>query len=409
MSTHLPTNEDELLNEPTDELPVLLEASVVEHTRFYAVDDTGELADKTTAVAALDAALADARRVLAARDAETAELRDTLAARDAELEAVHAEIAAVRTERDAASAALAAAPTPDQSLRTAQDELAALAMYIENRRAHWDELEARCARQERRIAELDQEVEQRRQRQRAAEELAASETAQAIQWRAELAAALRDRKPSAPGANRLQLEEPERSDSVLERLRHDLAEAYGRLAQGRNDVARLERALGDKDRGLAARDERIAHLELELASRFAPLPALAALSAAAAPAAHAGAPAPAPEARAPDRPAAAAAPELVVVNGEPQHRYTVAKPVMTIGRAPQCDIQVLTQFVSREHARLFVDGVKVVVEDLGSTNGVFVNAIRIERHRLAHGDLLTIGETQFRFFETPMQQAETLQ
>jgi pSer/pThr/pTyr-binding forkhead associated (FHA) protein len=56
--------------------------------------------------------------------------------------------------------------------------------------------------------------------------------------------------------------------------------------------------------------------------------------------------------------------------------------------------------VSREHARILVSGNTVVVEDLGSTNGIFVNAVRVDRQELRHGDLVTVGETQFRFLES---------
>jgi pSer/pThr/pTyr-binding forkhead associated (FHA) protein len=73
---------------------------------------------------------------------------------------------------------------------------------------------------------------------------------------------------------------------------------------------------------------------------------------------------------------------------------------VTIGRSSTCDIQVLTHFVSREHARVLVGRDEVTVEDLGSTNGVFVNSIRVDRQTLKHADLLTIGETQFRFVES---------
>jgi pSer/pThr/pTyr-binding forkhead associated (FHA) protein len=57
--------------------------------------------------------------------------------------------------------------------------------------------------------------------------------------------------------------------------------------------------------------------------------------------------------------------------------------------------------VSREHARLTVSPRGgVVIEDLSSTNGIFVNSVRIDRHELRHGDLVTIGESQFRFLES---------
>jgi pSer/pThr/pTyr-binding forkhead associated (FHA) protein len=77
------------------------------------------------------------------------------------------------------------------------------------------------------------------------------------------------------------------------------------------------------------------------------------------------------------------------------------KGTITIGRSASCDIQILTHFVSREHARLTVSTRGgVVIEDLGSTNGVFVNSVRVDRHELHHGDVVTVGESQFRFLET---------
>jgi len=57
--------------------------------------------------------------------------------------------------------------------------------------------------------------------------------------------------------------------------------------------------------------------------------------------------------------------------------------------------------VSREHARLTLSTRGgVVIEDLGSTNGVFVNSVRVDRQELHHGDVVTVGESQFRFLET---------
>jgi pSer/pThr/pTyr-binding forkhead associated (FHA) protein len=63
-------------------------------------------------------------------------------------------------------------------------------------------------------------------------------------------------------------------------------------------------------------------------------------------------------------------------------------------------LQIVTHFVSREHARLTVSGDATLIEDLGSRNGVFVNSVRVDRRQLQQGDLVTIGETQFRFVES---------
>jgi pSer/pThr/pTyr-binding forkhead associated (FHA) protein len=95
-----------------------------------------------------------------------------------------------------------------------------------------------------------------------------------------------------------------------------------------------------------------------------------------------------------------ATPALICLTSDQPKQYAINKKTMTIGRSSQCDIQILTHFVSREHARLTIGRGGVVIEDLGSTNGVFVNSVRIERHELRHSDLVTVGETQFRFLET---------
>lgn len=75
-----------------------------------------------------------------------------------------------------------------------------------------------------------------------------------------------------------------------------------------------------------------------------------------------------------------------------------AAPV-TIGRHEQCDLQVENTWMSRRHARIAWSGTEYVVEDLGSTNGTFVNGERISGPRaLRSGDLLQLGdEVQLAF------------
>ena len=80
-----------------------------------------------------------------------------------------------------------------------------------------------------------------------------------------------------------------------------------------------------------------------------------------------------------------------------EHR--VAGLPVSMGREAGNDIQVASQFVSSSHAKIEEIKGRVFVRDLGSRNGVFVNSVRVERRALRHGDLLTIGETQFRFVE----------
>ncbi|HEX4642483.1 MAG TPA: FHA domain-containing protein [Candidatus Acidoferrales bacterium] len=69
------------------------------------------------------------------------------------------------------------------------------------------------------------------------------------------------------------------------------------------------------------------------------------------------------------------------------------RPV-TIGRAPDNDIQIDNLAVSNYHARVYVEAGSLVVEDLNSLNGSFLNDIRVERAMLKDGDAILIGKHQ---------------
>ena len=80
-------------------------------------------------------------------------------------------------------------------------------------------------------------------------------------------------------------------------------------------------------------------------------------------------------------------------------RFDIGATAVTIGRHPQCDVQVEGTWVSRQHARIAWTGTEYIVEDLGSTNGTFVNGERAGGPRaLRSGDLLQLGEqVEFAF------------
>lgn len=65
---------------------------------------------------------------------------------------------------------------------------------------------------------------------------------------------------------------------------------------------------------------------------------------------------------------------------------------ISIGRAPDNDLAVDNLAVSNHHARVYVEGGRLVVEDLDSLNGTFVNDLRIERATLHDGDSIWIGK-----------------
>ncbi len=73
---------------------------------------------------------------------------------------------------------------------------------------------------------------------------------------------------------------------------------------------------------------------------------------------------------------------------------------VVIGRDSEEGISLPDPYVSSRHARVFADGDCFFIEDLGSTNGVYVNGRRLrEAARLRPGDRIKLGETIFQFVE----------
>lgn len=73
---------------------------------------------------------------------------------------------------------------------------------------------------------------------------------------------------------------------------------------------------------------------------------------------------------------------------------------ITIGRSGAAGLSIADQFVSHMHARILRRGAYYFVEDLGSTNGTFLNERRIERDaQLKVRDSLRIGQTTLRYEE----------
>ncbi len=86
---------------------------------------------------------------------------------------------------------------------------------------------------------------------------------------------------------------------------------------------------------------------------------------------------------------------LTIESGSQQgERFTVTLPC-TIGRR-ECDVILNDGQVSRRHAVLRVLEQKLVIEDLGSTNGTQVNAETVSLKQLATKDLITLGDTRLR-------------
>jgi pSer/pThr/pTyr-binding forkhead associated (FHA) protein len=70
---------------------------------------------------------------------------------------------------------------------------------------------------------------------------------------------------------------------------------------------------------------------------------------------------------------------------------------VTIGRLPDNTVVIDNPAVSAHHARIFREGDDIIIEDLESTNGTYVNEQHVYRHRLQHDDVVLIGKHQLIF------------
>ncbi len=80
-----------------------------------------------------------------------------------------------------------------------------------------------------------------------------------------------------------------------------------------------------------------------------------------------------------------------------QRTFPLTSPLIILGRGTDCDLRLVDQGVSRHHAEIRVEDGDVVLVDLGSTNGTFVNGQPIRRVSLTDGTRVTLGRTTLVF------------
>ena len=92
---------------------------------------------------------------------------------------------------------------------------------------------------------------------------------------------------------------------------------------------------------------------------------------------------------------------IISVDGVVIGQVALAKDRTTLGRRAYNDIVIDNLAVSGEHAVLHMSDGDVEIEDLNSTNGVFINGHRINREAVNDGDLVMVGKARFRFVIRP--------
>ena len=98
-----------------------------------------------------------------------------------------------------------------------------------------------------------------------------------------------------------------------------------------------------------------------------------------------------------EKPASREACMVVIYGLELGRKYNLEAQNIIIGRSSKCDIQIDQESVSRNHAKIINAGKSIILRDLGSTNGTYVNDQLIDEYVLRDADLVKIGRTIFKF------------
>jgi pSer/pThr/pTyr-binding forkhead associated (FHA) protein len=74
----------------------------------------------------------------------------------------------------------------------------------------------------------------------------------------------------------------------------------------------------------------------------------------------------------------------------------IDKPIMLFGRHQECDVQLNSKKISRRHCCLAQVDDHLVIRDLGSTNGILINGVKVTEGTLVPGDELVIGNFRYQ-------------
>jgi type II secretory pathway predicted ATPase ExeA len=72
---------------------------------------------------------------------------------------------------------------------------------------------------------------------------------------------------------------------------------------------------------------------------------------------------------------------------------------LIIGRTPDNDIQIDSKFVSRHHCQIITTPENCVIEDLNSTNGIYVKSKRVRKHNFNDGDVVVVGQHEIMYMD----------
>jgi pSer/pThr/pTyr-binding forkhead associated (FHA) protein len=88
---------------------------------------------------------------------------------------------------------------------------------------------------------------------------------------------------------------------------------------------------------------------------------------------------------------------VLSMNGAVQGEFELDQERLTIGRKPENDIQIDNLAVSGKHSMIITILDDSFLEDLGSTNGTYVNGKLVKKHALKDGDVIAIGKHELKY------------
>jgi hypothetical protein len=311
-----------------------------------------------------------ARARLGAQSADQPQLEDELFVRANRIETLNKELALRAAELASVRAMLAATGQREQRL---ESDVSNLRTALERR--------------DQQIATLTADLSARQEREALLSARLSSAEAASDPYvptlRAELAEreehilSLKAELAAARSATADRVADLEVAEENIRNLEIELRDKSGKLEEASVTVEEWRAVIAESQRSILQRDSRIQQLESDLEKK---------LSSTLDSAAQTG------EEVALEGPARV----LIRTNGNTDYVHVLGRRTR-IGRGQDNELVLDTKHVSRYHAVLLAGPVNTSIEDLNSTNGVFVNGKRVARHVLKDGDRVTIGKTHYRF------------
>ena len=90
---------------------------------------------------------------------------------------------------------------------------------------------------------------------------------------------------------------------------------------------------------------------------------------------------------------------LVATDGRTVQEVPLRLGRLIVGRTPDNDVQIDSRFISRHHCQLITTANSCVIEDLNSTNGIYVKSNRVRRHYLNDGDVVLVGKHELIYVD----------